>query len=108
VEALEPGERKALVVNNDSRGGYLAPAQMVADVLREVREFSPIRQMARNLATSAGEIDWPKLTEGPTARWVGEVETRSETSTAFGMFAVPLDELACYVVLRTTVEQDTL
>lgn len=104
--ALEPLERKALTVGDSIRGGFLAPAQLAGDVIRAVKEFSPVRRLARNLETDRGSIDFPRQTAGTAATWVGEVETRTETDAAFGMIEVPLHEMATYIDVSARLLED--
>src|SRR5512132_188678 len=65
-------EVKSLIVGDDTRGGYLAPAEFVAQVLKNLVQYSPIRQAATVGSTSAGSVILPKRTATPTAVWVGE------------------------------------
>src|SRR5665647_206098 len=39
-ESLESGDRKALIASDDTAGGFLAPAEMVTEILRNVVLFS--------------------------------------------------------------------
>src|SRR3954454_586630 len=77
-------ELKALTVSDDARGGYLVPPMVASQIIRVLREFSPVRQLARVVQTSGDKLDYPTVTSGPTAYWTGEVETRTETTVAFG------------------------
>lgn len=81
---LSSDEVKALIVSNDTQGGYLAPEQFERELLRNVVNFSPMRQVARVATASAGAILLPKRTSGMTAQWVGETGRRPETSVTFG------------------------
>src|SRR4051794_39987863 len=68
-------ELKALTVSDDARGGYLVPSMVAASIIRVLKEFSPVRQLARVVQTSSDKLDYPTATSGPTAYWTGEVET---------------------------------
>lgn len=105
-EALELDEVKALRVADDSAGGYLAPSEFSAQVIKGIVEFSPIRQAARVGSTSAGEVILPKRTGRPTASWVGETEDRSATESAYGQIEVPIHEAACYVDVSQRLLED--
>src|SRR4051794_16228431 len=71
-DRLGETERKLLSVSNDPGGGYLVPATVAPEILHVLREFSPIRQLARNVDTSGDKLDYPVMTSGPEASWVGE------------------------------------
>ena len=47
LDGLDPQEKKALTVSNDSTGGYLAPPEYVRELLKTVTEISPIRGISR-------------------------------------------------------------
>jgi HK97 family phage major capsid protein len=105
-ESLGADEVKALRVADDTAGGYLAPADFVAEVVKGIVEQSPIRQAARVGSTSSGEVILPKRTGRPTGAWVGETETRPATESAYGQIEVPIHEMACYVDVSQRLLED--
>ena len=60
-EALEPHEAKNLVLSDDTRGGYLAPPEFVAEVLKDIVQFSPVRQAARVGQTAYAKARQPQV-----------------------------------------------
>lgn len=91
---FEPEYMKALVTGNDTAGGYLAPLEFVAEMLKNVVEFSPVRQVARVRSTGRIGVQMPKRTTTAAASWVAETGTRSETTNpAFGMEEVRTHEM---------------
>ena len=76
---MDPEEIRSLRVADDTAGGYLAPAEFVAEVVKGIVERSPVRQAARVGSTSSGEVIIPKRTGTQTGHWVGETEDRTET-----------------------------
>ena len=107
TEALEPEERKALVVSDDTRGGFLAPEQFEAQLQKELVEISPIRQAARVTPTTAGRVVWPKRTGTITAKWVGETEERSKTEPTYGQAALDVHEMAAYIDVSNWLLEDS-
>lgn len=105
-EALPADEVKALRVADDTAGGYLAPADFVAEVVKGIVERSPIREAARVGTTSSGEVILPKRTGTPTGHWVGETEDRSETGSTYGQVEIPVHEMACYVDVSQRLLED--
>ncbi|MGO4389442.1 phage major capsid protein [Microvirga sp. 2YAF29] len=105
-EALSADETKALRVADDTAGGYLAPDQFVAEIQRDLVEFSPIRQAARVGDTSAGAVILPKRTGRMTAKWVGEIEQRPKTEPAYGQIEIPQHEIAAYVDVSNWLLED--
>lgn len=91
---LTEDERKVLIVGNDSSGGYLAPPEMVMDIIKGVVEFTPFRGICTVYTTSRGELMLPKRTQTAAATRVGEVSTRAETQNpAWGMLTIQTPEM---------------
>ncbi len=106
-ERMVPDETRALIVGDDVKGGYLAPAEFQTEVIRGIVEISPIRQAVRVGSTSAGSVILPKLTGRPTASWVGEDEERPETTMTYGQLEIPMHELACYIDVSQRLLEDS-
>lgn len=107
TEALESDERKALIVSDDTRGGFLAPEQFEAQLHKELVEISPIRSAARVTPTSAGRVTWPKRTGTITAKWVGETEERSKTEPTYGQASLEVHEMAAYIDVSNWLLEDS-
>lgn len=106
-ERMEADEARALIVGDDTKGGYLAPAEFQTEVIKGIVEISPIRQAVRVGSTSAGSVILPKLTGRPTASWVGEDEERDETTMTYGQIEIPIHELACYIDVSLRLLEDS-
>lgn len=106
-EAMDAEEIRALIVGDDTKGGYLAPAEFQTEVIRGIVEISPIRQAVRVGSTGAGAVILPKLTGRPTANWVGEDEERDETTMTYGQLEIPMHELACYIDVSLRLLEDS-
>ena len=104
---MDAEEVRALIVGDDTKGGYLAPAEFQAEVIRGIVEISPIRQAVRVGSTGAGSVILPKLTGRPTAQWVGEDEDRSETTMTYGQLEIPVHELACFIDVSLRLLEDS-
>jgi HK97 family phage major capsid protein len=74
---LEP--RASMIVSDDTEGGFLAPEEVVGEIIKGVVEFSPMRSVCRVRSTSRISVKAPKRTQVAGAVWVGEAEARSET-----------------------------
>lgn len=103
---MEAEEVRALIVGDDTKGGYLAPADFQAEVIRGIVEISPIRQAVRVGSTGSGSVILPKLTGRPTANWVGEDEERDETTMTYGQIEIPIHELACWIDVSLRLLED--
>lgn len=92
-DRMAPERRNILTVGDDTGGGYLSPSEYVKDIIKAVVEFSPMRTLARVVTTSSKSIQWPKRTGTYTGGWVGEIETRTEsTGQAYGLEDIPANE----------------
>lgn len=74
-------EAKAISVGTPSDGGYAVPIEQDREILRLLREESPMRQVCR--VVTIGTEDYTKLVQQGKAGsgWVGEKESRVETGT---------------------------
>jgi HK97 family phage major capsid protein len=72
-------ERKTMTLGDDTTGGFLAPVEVVNQIIKGIVLFSPIRDVANVRQTSFYSIRVPKRTQTTSAVWVGEVDTRTET-----------------------------
>ena len=106
-EGMEAVELRSLRVSDDTVGGYLAPGQFVTELLRNLVPFSPVRSVARVSTTSAAAVLLPKRTGGMTAKWVGEVGPRPETTVTFGQSRYEVRELACWVDVSNQLLEDS-
>lgn len=107
IELMPAEETKSLVVSDDTRGGYLAPAEFSTEILKNLVEYSPVRQAARVGSTSSGSVILPKRTAlGGTASWVGETETRPETGSTYGQAEIAIHEMAAYVDVSNQLLDD--
>lgn len=105
-ESLSADEVKMLRVAIDTAGGYLAPDQFSTEILRDLVQFSPLRQAARVSEMSAATIIIPKRTQRIAAKWVGEIEPRPATEPAYGQLSIDANEMACYVDVSNQLLED--
>jgi HK97 family phage major capsid protein len=86
-------EYKALVVSDDTTGGYLAPTEFVAQIIKEIVEMSPARQIVSVRSTANKALEVPKRTGTFSAVRVVEHGTRSETTgMSWGMEEITTPE----------------
>lgn len=100
-------ELKALTVSNDEQGGYLAPAEMSTEFIRDLVEFSPIRSVASVRSISSPSVKYPKRTGITNAQWEGEAEEAEESTATFGQLEVVSRKLMTYVDLSNELLADS-
>ncbi len=80
--AKSADEQKVLAIRDETLGGVLAPPDFIAEIVKGIIQFSPIRQIATTRQTSRTSVQFPKRTGNFAAQWTSEVATRSETTTS--------------------------
>jgi HK97 family phage major capsid protein len=100
-------ELKALTVSNDPQAGYLAPAEMSTEFIRDLVEFSPIRAIASVRNISAPSVKYPKRTGITNALWEGEEEDAQESTIALGQTEVTARKLMTYVDISNELLADS-
>lgn len=96
-------ELRALTVANDTQAGYLAPAEVSNEMIREITEFSPIRQYATVRQTTAPSVKYPKRTGITNAKWEGEIEEAEESTVTFGQTEIVAKRLTTYVDISNSL-----
>tara|TARA_R110002167_G_scaffold70164_3_gene197540 strand:+ start:100 stop:1320 length:1221 start_codon:yes stop_codon:yes gene_type:complete len=105
---LDEMERKALYESDDTLGGYYAPEEYVADLIKSVTEISPLRSIARVRTTSNRGIEIPKRTGQFSATFVNETATRSETTGyQTGLMQIDAHELYALVDISQALLEDS-
>jgi HK97 family phage major capsid protein len=93
-------EAKALALRDETLGGVLAPPEFVADVIKGIVQYSPVRDIANVRQTSRTSVQFPKRTGVLAAQWAAEVSTRTETTgQTYGLEEIPTHELYARVLI---------
>lgn len=100
-------ELKTLTVSSDPGGGYLAPAEMSTEFIRDLVEFSPIRQYASVRTTGAPSVKYPKRSGSTNAQWEGELEESGTGEPSFGQLEVGVHKLTTYVDISNELLADS-
>lgn len=100
-------ELRTLTVSSDPQGGYLAPAEMSTEFIRDLVEFSPIRSLATVRTTSAPSVSYPRRTGITNAKWKGETQAQEASEPTFGQVEVPIREINTYVDISNQLLADS-
>ncbi|UJX47171.1 phage major capsid protein [Xanthobacter sp. YC-JY1] len=100
-------ELKALTVSSDPQGGYLAPAEMSAEFIRDLVEFSPIRTLASVRATASPSVQYPKRTGVTSAKWKGETQASEGSEPSFGQLEIVVKEVNTFVDVSNQLLADS-
>jgi HK97 family phage major capsid protein/HK97 family phage prohead protease len=106
VERMDPADTKALVRSTDSAGGFLAPEEIGAELIKLLREASPLRAYANVGNISAGSVKYPRRIGSTAATWVSETGTRTGSQPAFEQVEITAHELATYVDVSVQLLED--
>ncbi len=104
---LTPEETRALTVSTDTAGGFITPDNFVGELLRNVVQFSPMRQYARVMNVAGANVRMPKRTGTMTGAWVGETADRTGTQPTYGEVELTPFEAACYVDVSNQLLEDS-
>lgn len=101
-------EFKALNVSSDTAGGYLAPIELVREIIKGETEMSPVRSLARVRQTAQKSVTIPRRTGTFAAQWVAEQGTKSETTgLAYGTVEIPTHELYALIDISNQMLEDS-
>lgn len=100
-------EVRALSVSSDPGGGYLAPAEMATEFIRNLVEFSPLRAVASVRTTGASSVIYPRRTSVTNATWQGERTTASSSEPTFGQTTVEVRDLRTFVDISNNLLADS-
>ncbi|KEP68530.1 capsid protein [Thioclava dalianensis] len=105
-DRLSDEDRKALNVSSDPQGGYLAPAELSSEIIRDLVEFSPIRSVASVRGTSAPSVIYPTRGDITNAKWHGEMQEREESTITFGQKELEPKEMSTFVDISNRLMAD--
>lgn len=97
---MPEAEKKALMVSSDPMGGYLAPPELSSEIIKDLRELSPLRQYASMRGTSAPSVRYITRKLMGNATWHGEVlptGVAETTGQPFGGTEVFMKGISTYV-----------
>lgn len=101
-------DRKALTVATDATAGYLAPTTFGSEILKALRQFSPIRQYARVITIGARDVRYPRRIGSTAATWVDEVANRTESGPSYEQVTLTPYELATFVEVSRQLLEDNV
>ncbi len=86
-------EIRTLTVSTDPQGGYLAPAEMSTEFLRDLVLVSPVRGVASVRSTGSPSVLYPRRTGITNAKWKGELQAQEASEPAFGQAEIVIKEV---------------
>lgn len=107
--ALVQKHMNALTTASDTGAGYLlAPAEMQAEIIKNIVEISPMRSLATVRTIGVGSLKQPKRTGTGSASRVGEVQGRTNTGDpAYGMVEIHAPEMFARIEVSQQMLEDS-
>ncbi|MBX5149566.1 phage major capsid protein [Rhizobium lentis] len=100
-------ELRTLTVSSDPQGGYLAPAEMSSEFIRDLVQVSPLRSVASVRETGSPSVMYPKRTAITNARWKGETQSQEASEPGFGQAEIVVKEINTYVDISNQLLADS-
>lgn len=100
-------EAKYLRTDNNEQGGYLAPAQYVNEIIKNITEISPVRSVARIIPTTKKEVQIPKRTGLISGAWVGEGSAAVASQSTFGMETLQAEKMMAFCDVSIEMLRDS-
>jgi len=104
---LNEEERKYLRTDSDTEGGYLVPQDYVREIIKNMTEISPIRQLAKVRRTSSKSITIPKRTGLPQGGWRSEGKPKVVGQSSYGQVEIFTRSLDVMTDITTEMLQDS-
>jgi len=101
-------EQKALSGGSNPDGGFLVPPEIEYKIGERLYNISPIRALASIRTISSNVYKKPMMATGAVAGWVGETDTRAQTTTpTLDELSFPAMELYAMPAATTTLLEDS-
>lgn len=100
-------ELKTLQVSSDPQGGYLAPAEMSTEFIRDLVLVSPVRSVASVRSTSVPSVMYPARTGITNAKWKGELQAQEGSEPTFGQAEIVVKEVNTFVDVSNQLLADS-
>lgn len=106
-QALEP-HAKANIVGDDSKGGYLCPPDWAAEILKEVVEITPMRELASSQRFVGKEVWFPKRKSLPTAYFPGEAPPTdtADSNSDYGLVKISAEIMRSVIIISEEALED--
>jgi HK97 family phage major capsid protein len=104
AEKLDDLERKTLALSGNTA---LTPPEFGKEVLKLLRQFSPIRQYARVVTIGASSVEYPRRTGSTAATWTADTADRTESEPTYEGVTLTPYELATYTDVSNALLEDS-
>lgn len=102
-DSLSDLEKKSLAAAGNT---VLTPPEFGQEVLKLLRQFSPIRQYARVVTVGAAQVQYPSRTGSTAATWVADTADRTPSDPSFAGVTITPYEAATYTDVSNQLLED--
>jgi HK97 family phage major capsid protein len=88
-------------------GGFLVPPEFLAEIDRNLVQFSPMRSLARVIQVSTNSVLLPKRTSNLTATWAAETDAETVTNAVYGQNDLTVYEMKCFADVSNRLIEDS-
>lgn len=99
-------ERKYLRTDSDADGGYLVEGELDRQILKNITEISPIRNIARVRTLRGKALGIPRRLTLLSAYWTAEGKPGTESESDYGQEEIRANKMTAFSVLTTEAMQD--
>lgn len=106
-EALSADEQRALTTDGANAGATLVPEQFLNELVKNLVEFSPMRQVARVQPVSGSPVKLPRRTAALQAAWVAEGDQSTGSQPTYGQHSIDVHEARVHVDVSNQLLEDS-
>ena len=108
IDYMRNGETKTVgTVLQPTSGGYLAVPWFSDRVVAKLYDISPMMDVAEVIQVDGNIAELPVETSQVSGNWVGEVETRPESTWTLGMANIPVNEYVAKMPVSQVLLEDS-
>lgn len=104
TERFRADEIRAL---NTSDDGALVPEYFVREIIKDITEFSPMRQLARITNATGSSAKLPRRLTKPTAGVVAEGDAPTGSESTYGEWDIPIFEIREFTDISNQMIEDS-
>ena len=102
----DPQVSKSLTVAGDAPGYVLAPEETSSEFIRNLVQFSPVREIADVRSAGSHTVVLPKRLTVTNAKWKGEAVASEASEPTFGDMEIAIKELNTHVDISNWMIED--
>lgn len=102
-DRMDDLERKSLTLTGNTA---ITPPEFGQEVIKLLRQFSPVRQYARVVTIGSSSVKYPRRTGSTAATWVDDTADRTESEPSYEQVTLTPYEAATYTDISNQLLED--